>query len=103
MIYRTIMPAPLKYSNDAERQEARRLHRKRYYERNKHKVLLANMRWRHKTNPPQYIQETSRLKEELARLTHVYEQKKLLLEAHLARLEEWNPLTKSVEKTIENI
>ena len=96
------MPAPLKYSTDAERHEARRLQRKAYYERNKDKALLANMKWRHKAHPPQYILETESLKEELARLTRVYERKKSLLESHLARLEEWNPLN-SVEKTIENI
>ena len=91
------MPAPLKYSND--RQEARRQQRERYYEKNKHKVLLANMRWRHKTSPPLYIEETTRVKEELARLSHVYEQKKLLLEGHLARLEEWNPLNSPVNSS----
>ena len=91
------MPAPLKYSND--RQEARRQQRERYYEKNKHKVLLANMRWRHKTSPPSCIEETTRVKEEIARLSHVYEQKKLLLEGHLARLEEWNPLNSPVNSS----
>ena len=86
------MPAPLKYSTDAERADARRAQRRAYYQRNKHKQLLMNMRWRHRTNPPKYITELELVKKELARLQHVYEQKRAILEGHVTRLESWNPL-----------
>ena len=49
---------PPKYSNDDERREARRAQRRKWYTNNKEKQLLANMRFRHRTNPPQYIQDT---------------------------------------------
>ena len=82
---------PPKYSNDDERREARRAQRRKWYTNNKEKQLLANMRFRHRTNPPQYIQDTERLREEIATRRAAFEAREKLLLERLSVLESWDP------------
>ena len=89
----------MRYSNDEERAAAKRAAKKKYYLKNKDKHRKWAMEWRHKNDPPLYIMETASLKQELALLEESYARKKRLIEEQLQRLEGWNPLHKSEEKS----
>ena len=92
------MPNRQKYSNDQERLEARRAQRRKYYAANRDRQLVWNMRYRHKTNPPLYIQETQRLKEEIERRRKAFETREKVLLERLAVLEGWDPLKPAAQK-----
>ena len=81
------MPTPQKYSNDDERREARRAQRRKWYTANKQKQLLANMRFRHRTNPPKYILQTETLRDEIATRRKAFEAREALLLERLRVLE----------------
>jgi hypothetical protein len=95
------MPTPPKYSNDDERHEARRAHRRKWYNANKQKQLLANMRFRHRTNPPKYLLETDTLRTEIATRRKAFEAREALLLERLCVMEGWDP-KKEKEKALKN-
>ena len=82
-----------KYSNDEERLAAIRASKKKYYEKNKQRQLMWNMRYHHRVNPPKYVQEAEEIRQKncvaggephaAAGDAHRKE--------HLERLESWVP------------
>ena len=89
----------MRYSNDEERAAARRAAKRKYYLKNKDKHRKWAMEWRHKNDPPLYIQEKASLTQELAVLEESYVRKKALIEDRLKVLEDWDPLHKSEQKS----
>lgn len=89
----------MRYSNDEERAAARRATKKKYYEKNKDKHRKWAMEWRHRNDPPLYIQETSSLQRELELLEDSYQRKKAAILQRLQLLESWDPLHEKADNS----
>ena len=79
------------YSTDEERAAARRASRRKYYEKNKDKQLVWNLRYRHRVNPPAYVQEAEQIRQQMQALQESYARRREMLQEHLKRLESWVP------------
>ena len=91
LLYYYIPMGKQKYSNDEERLAAIRASKKKYYEKNKDKQLTWNMRYRHRVNPPKYVQEAEEIRQKIKVLELSHKRRLSVLQEHLERLESWVP------------
>ena len=87
-----------KYSNDEERLAAIRASKKKYYEKNKQRQLMWNLRYRHRVNPPKYVQEAEEIRQKIASLEESHTRRLAMLKEHLDRLESWVPEQVNTDK-----
>ena len=80
-----------KYATDTERKAAIAASKKKYYMKNKQRQLTWNMRYRHRVNPPKYVQEADEIRQQITTLAESHKRRVAILEEHLERLESWVP------------
>ena len=67
-------------------------YKKKYYHENKHKQQIYNMRYRHRVNPPKYINDLNQLKERKNHIRRLFSEENAILDREIERLNSWNPL-----------
>ena len=70
---------------EEQKAEKRRQYKKDYYERNKHKQLIYNMRYQHKKFPPNYIKDLELLRNRKAQLIEIFEAQMDILDKNIQR------------------
>ena len=76
---------------EEQKAEKRRQYKKDYYERNKHKQLIYNMRYRHKKFPPNYIKDLELLQNRKAQLIEIFEAQMDILDKNIQTLQSYDP------------
>ena len=80
------------FNTEEERQIAKKEYKKKYYQENKHKQLIYNMRYRHRVNPPKYINDLNQLIERKNHIRRLFSEENAILDREIERLNSWNPL-----------
>ena len=84
-----------------QRAEARREYKRNYYQKNKNKQLIYNMRYRHKKNPPEYIKSIETLNQKKQDLYQIFIEEIDYINLQLKTLHDWDPLKDDIKNGIK--